>query len=71
MAVAFDPGQINAYYQLSLLARKQGDRKRAVELAEIYQRLTREADARFQENFTDMVEESLSGGHGPAVRPAE
>lgn len=67
-SLAFDPGQINAYYQLSLIARQQGDRAKAAELSRTYQKLTRESNAGFEESIAEAARDGLDTERQPGLR---
>jgi tetratricopeptide (TPR) repeat protein len=61
-ACGFKADHVSAYYQLSLIASRQGNKERAAELRRIVQRLNEKADRAYQEDHLGMVQESLRGG---------
>jgi tetratricopeptide (TPR) repeat protein len=58
-ACAFNPSHIGAYTQLGIIARHQGKKERATELAQIVQSLNEQADRNRQEILSNAVQESL------------
>ena len=70
-ACAYKPDHTSAYYQLSLIARRQGKTEKAVELGRIVQMLKEKADKGFQESFSALVEESLGGAAKAVVHKSK
>ena len=68
-ACGFKADHVGAYYQLSLIARRQGNKERAAELSRIVQRLNEKADKDYHEDSISIVQESLRGARRELVRP--
>ena len=68
-ACGFKADHVSAYYQLSVIARRQGNKERAAELNRIVQRLNEKADKDYQEDSMGIVQESLRGGTRELVGP--
>ena len=70
-ACAYKPDHTSAYYQLSLIARRQGKTEKAVELGRIVQMLKEKADKGFQESFSALVQESLGAAAKTVVHKSK
>lgn len=68
-ACGFKADHVGAYYQLSVIARRQGNKERAAELNRIVQRLNEKADKDYHEDSIGIVQESLRGARRELVRP--
>ncbi len=60
-ACGFDPSLVSAYHQLSVIARRQGKREKAAELAKVVQELNEREDKSYQEDFLSLMGERLRG----------
>ncbi len=65
-ACGFNPNHVGAYYQLSLIARRQGDSEESAKLAGVVQTLNTIADQSYQADFLGVVEDALGRSSGKA-----
>ena len=67
-ACGFNPGHVRAYYQLSLIARRQGNTQKAREYSEIVQKLNQQVHKKDEDNLLGTVDESLQEGSPTGTR---
>ena len=69
-ACSLNPRHVESYYRLSRLARQGGELEKAAELGRIVEKLRADQRAEEKEQFARLVEESVRGERGRAIKGA-